>query len=122
MFPNPNAFPTKDTEFALVGYSNDDRYRAFDISQALNQDDSKLEEHGLAIDDLDPNAGFYDGPVPITDTLAADPAPMATFLWQNHSREDASSGYTAIYFLKRALAKGMLQAINIWEEKNPLTQ
>ena len=36
MFPNPNAFPTKDTEFALVGYTSDEKYRAFDISQALD--------------------------------------------------------------------------------------
>ena len=47
---------------------------------------------------------------------------MATLLWQNHSREDARSGYRAIFFLKRALARGILQAINLWEEKNPLTQ
>ena len=113
MQPNPNAFPTKDTEFALVGYTDSERYRSFDISQALNHDDSKLEDHGVCIDDLDPNAAFFEGPLPITDAMASDPAPMATFLWQNHSREDASSGYVAIYFLKRALAKGMLQAINI---------
>ena len=105
MQPNPNAFPTKDTEFALVGYTDSERYRSFDISQVFNHDDSKLEDHGLAIDDLDPNAAFFEGPVPITDTLAADPAPMATFLWQNHSKEEASAGYAAIYFLKREIGR-----------------
>ena len=122
MQPNPNAFPTKDTEFALVDYTGNDKYRNFDITQEEEQDDSKLEEHGVSTDSLNPILSFYEGPVPITDTLAADPAPMATFLWKNHSSEDVSSGYVAIYFLKRALVRGMLQAIDIWENENPLSQ
>ena len=44
------------------------------------------------------------------------------FLWQNCSREEVKSGYIAIFFLKRVLAKGMLQAMDTWEEKNPYSQ
>ena len=92
MQPNPNAFPTKDTEFALVGYIDNDKYKSFDIALEKEQDDSKLKEHEILTEVMNPDAAFYEGPVPITDTLAAVPAPMVTFMWQNHSREDASSG------------------------------
>ena len=106
----------------MVGYTDNEKYRSFDVSQEWEQDDTKLKEHDVLTKILNPNAFLYEGPVRITDTLASNPVPMATFLWQNHGKERVTYGYAAIYFLKRTLVKGMLHAMDVWEEGNPYPQ
>lgn len=122
MYPVKDAFPTKDVEFALVGYTDNDKYRSFNISQADQQDDAQLRQKiGAEIDKLNPSASLYVGPTLITDNFASDPAPMATYQWANHSKSEVS-GYKSVYFLKRALADAMIQAINLWQENNEEAQ
>lgn len=122
MQPEPNAFPTKDTEFTLVGYTDNDKYRSFDISQEYQQDDTELQKLiPVDIDTLNPSSSFYQGPIRLNDRFASDPPPMATFQWRNHSKSDVT-GYIAVYYLKRELAKGMLKAIEIWETEQPHSQ
>ena len=60
MQPVKDAFPTKDTEFTLVGYTDNDKYRAFDISQEYQQDDTELQKLiPVDVDTLNPSSSFY---------------------------------------------------------------
>ena len=122
MYPVKDAFPTKDVEFTLVGYTDNEKYRSFDITDASKQDNAQLRQKiGAEIDKLNPSASLYVSPTLISDNFASDPAPMATYQWVNHSKSEVSR-YKSVYFLKRALADAMIQAINLWQENNEEAQ
>ena len=118
MQPNANAFPTKDVEFSLVGTTSDRLYKRFDITTPGDMDNTEIQKY-VNPELLDPRREIFEDLEDITDEYASSPPPMQTIRYRVKKEAMGVVGYLAIYFMKLGLCRGILFAIDRWNQKIP---
>ena len=111
MQPNPNAFPTKDVEFTLVGNTSDPNYKPFNIARPLLINYEQIKSK-VDLSNLDPNFEVFSKPENITDKFASGSLPMMTLRWKNKRSAKEVNGYAALFYLKMVLCSCMMSSIS----------
>ena len=117
LVPSLMPSPFASQEFALVGDASDARYPAFDISQPDSFIDDALREHinmEAAHQQEEADVVQYEGPTPIVDPLSTA---MQIYRYINHTKSKEVHGYLSLYHIKRQIAKGILECVDLWNSQ-----